>query len=262
LVNDQKYAPDEACPASSTFVCPSLFGPMVLNRHDRFIGRAIQDHGCWAMREILLLNGILRRKLESGKTVTVYDVGANVGAYTLPLAKAFGDRIRIRAFEAQSRIFDMLRLTLSLNAISTVSCHHVAVSDTDGATLDIRLPDYDQDNNFGGLELMEPERSDNGEMRWSGLTETVRTVCLDGFDEAVDLIKIDVEGMEHRVLRGAVSTLSKHRPVCLVEILKTDRATVMTLFRELDYHGYRQSDELFAVPAEEDWTFPGLERII
>jgi FkbM family methyltransferase len=233
---------------------------MVLNRHDRFIGRAIQDQGCWAMREILLLNGILRRKLKSRKTVTVYDVGANVGAYTLPLAKAFGDRIRIRAFEAQSRILDMLQQTLSLNAVGTVSCHHLAVSDADGATLEIRLPDYGHENNFGGLELMEAKRSDNGDMKWSGLTEMVHTVRLDTFDEKVDLVKIDVEGMEHRVLKGAMNILSKHRPVCLVEILKTDRPSVMDLLQGLNYHGYRQSDELLAVPAEESWTFPGLEQ--
>lgn len=261
MVNDQKTATGEVHPGSSTFVCQSLFGPMVLNRHDRFIGRAIQDQGYWAMREILLLSGVLRRKLKSRKTVAVYDVGANVGAYTLPLAKAFGDRIRIRAFEAQSRILDMLQQTLSLNAVGTVSCHHLAVSDADGATLEVRLPDYNHENNFGGLELMEPERSDNSDMRLSGLTEIVRTVCLDTFDETVDLIKIDVEGMEHRVLKGAMNILSKHRPFCLVEILKTDRPMVMNLFQELNYHGYRQSDELIAVPAEESWTFPGLEQI-
>ena len=234
---------------------------MVLNRNDRYVGRAIQDQGCWALRDIMRLNGILRRKLKSRETVTFFDVGSNIGAYTLPLAKAFGDRIRIRAFEAQSRMLDMLQQTLSLNAVTTVACHHAAVSDEDDIPITIRLPDYGQLNNFGGLELLETEYSDNRELTWSGHTEVVRTIRLDSFDESVDVIKIDVEGMEYRVLKGAVNVLARSRPVCQIEMLKTDPLAVTDLLRGLDYCGYRQSDELLAIPAEESWSFPDMEKL-
>jgi hypothetical protein len=77
--------------------------------------------------------------------------------------------------------------------------------------------------------------------------EYVTTTTLDHYCESVDFIKMDIEGMEHMALAGAQELISKHTPICFVEIFKTDQAFVKTFFKQLGYIAYE-------VRAEE-WLF-------
>jgi hypothetical protein len=79
----------------------------------------------------------------------------------------------------------MLCGTIALNGLSNVYCHHLAVSDGDVDKIKIPLPSYTEINNFGGLELMPPVRSDNQSMVVNDYEE-VTTTTLDRFDEMVD----------------------------------------------------------------------------
>jgi hypothetical protein len=82
-------------------------------------------------------------------------------------------------------------------------------------------------------------------------SESVTTVTIDQFDEAVDFLKMDIEGMEHVALQGAKQTIQAHRPICFVEMWKTDTESVNQFFKQLNYvaYAYKPDDWVF-FPAE------------
>jgi hypothetical protein len=79
------------------------------------------------------------------------------------------------------------------------------------------------------------------------LTE-IRTLTIDSFGLApLDLIKIDVEGMELEVLAGAAQTIGRCRPIILVEHLKTGRHALVAAFAPHGYHLYYQGPNVIAI---------------
>ena len=224
----------------------SIYGPMIINSKDVYIGRGVESAGYWALHDIELLKNICKVILESKPNIVFYDVGSNIGTHSVPLAKEFGDQIQIRAFEAQRQVYYMLCGNIAVNGLRNVHCHHAAVGDQN-TTMDIQLPDYHEDNNFGGLELMMPPKWTDNQNMIKSSTETVDVIKLDNFDETVDIIKLDVEGMEHLVIHGAIELIKRGLPVCLVEVCKTDKEIVSQFFRDLDYRAYeiREGDWLF-----------------
>lgn len=241
-------------------IAQSVFGPIIINVHDKWIGRSLVECGSWAHRDIELLRQIGEACLTSRNHFTFYDVGANFGTHALAMAKLFGERVLIRAFEAQRQIYNMLCGTMALNNIDNVYCYLNAVSDTEGETIEVRMPSYTHSNNFGGFELVNPRNSDNQDMIKADRVEFIKTVRIDSFREAVDLIKMDIEGMEDRALAGAAETIAASRPFCFVETFKTDGEFLESYFRKLGYQGFSNEYDLLAVPAEHQFEPGGMAR--
>ena len=230
----------------------SHYGPMIINAHDRYIGASIEQFGAWAADDIELIRSMIDILLQDKQHVCFYDVGANIGTHTVALGRHFGSRIQIRSFEAQRQIYYMLCGNVALNGLDNVICEHRAVSDQVNHAIEITLPDYTSVNNFGGFELIPPMHSDNQDLI-RGHSESVITTTIDSFAECIDFVKLDVEGMEHRVLAGARHTFEQHRPCCMLEVLKTDRSAVETFFRSMDYAIYAlREDDWIALPRESD----------
>jgi FkbM family methyltransferase len=223
---------------------------MIINANDQFIGRSIEVYGSWAQDDIDLIKSLIKLLASKKEKVVFYDVGANIGTHTVALAKTFGDCIAVRSFEAQRQIYYVLCGNIAINGLDNVQVHHAAVSDRSNDTMLIDLPDYTLPNNFGGLELVPAERTDNQYMTKTQ-SESVTTVTIDQFGETVDFLKMDIEGMEHVALQGAKKTIQAHRPICFVEMWKTDTAAVKRFFKQLDYvaYAYKPDDWLF-FPAE------------
>lgn len=225
---------------------------MIINGNDKFIGRSIEQFGSWAADDIELIKSILQIQLQTLEKISFYDVGANIGTHTVALAKHFGSQIQVRSFEAQRQIYYLLCGNVALNGLDNVICEHLAVSNQSGGTIPIELPDYSKQNNFGGLELVVPCRSDNSDMIKKDF-EHVQVTTLDFYEETVDFIKLDVEGMEHLVLTGAEQTFDRHRPVCFFEVLKTDVDLVKSFFAQRQYQIHQlRPDDWIAIPAESD----------
>lgn len=231
---------------SPNIVVTAEWGPMIINKNDINIGRSIQRIGSWDHNDLDLISKVCDRMLQHKQTIVLYDIGANIGSHCIPIAKKYGNKINIRAFEAQRQIFHMLCGNVALNDLNNIVCEHIAVSDKANQTLKIKVPDYHTENNFGGLELVEALNSDNQNMKKPN-EEEVNTIILDYFSDAVDFIKMDIEGMEHLALSGANMMLKNHRPFCFVEIRKTDLEKVTEIFNSLDYEVYKYS--------EFDWLF-------
>jgi FkbM family methyltransferase len=234
---------------------------MIINSNDQYIGRSIEVYGAWAKDDIELISSILNLLLSQKLSVTLFDVGANIGTHTVALAKTFGDRIRVRSFEAQKQVYYLLCGNVAINGLPNVDCIHAAVSDRSGQTLDIRLPDYHMTNNFGGLELIQPLRSDNQYMTKTN-SEKVQTVCLDDFDDTIDFLKMDIEGMEHIALKGAEKIITKSRPICFVEMYKTDTEAVKKFYKKMDYVAYQaKPDDWVFFPKESQFCVNNVPKI-
>jgi len=241
-------------------IISSDYGPIIVNNNDRYIVPQIKLDGYWDAGGIDFIKKLLEIQFKTRPVITFYDVGANIGTHALALGKTYGDRIMIRAFEPQRLMFHMMCGTLAINGLTNTYAYHHAVSDVDGVELRFELPDYGKTNNFGGLEIIPAKISDNQDMIKKGF-ESVKTITIDSFHEKVDFIKLDVEGMEHKALMGALNTIQSHRPICQVETVKTDADFVIEFFRAKNYHGFQQGGDLLALPAEYEIDLKRSKRI-
>ena len=190
------------------------------------------------------------------------DVGAATGAMSLPFAIRF-PAIRIVAFEPSARTRTVLEDSIDRNAINNITILPYAVSDTSGSFEFIELPE----DSTGKVPFL-PEGS-----RLSASNETldlpnqkkydVAVVTLDSLANELDfaaagniVIKIDVEGFEEEVLKGALELLSRYKPVLAIDIHpypNTDRSTdkaCMDILSPLGYTFERMGHVLLATVAQ------------
>lgn len=229
-------------------VFDSTYGKIILSANDKGVCNDIRHSGYFEQGQIHMIIQIVEGLLVKKDKVVFYDVGANIGTHTLAIANTFKDKVFVRCFEAQRQIFYMLCGTISLNGLRNVSCHHLAVGGENGV-MDITLPDYDKFQNFGGYELLPIERSDNQDMV-KNIVEAVQVVKLDAFNEPVDFIKMDIEGMEEAALKASKDMIAKYRPICFVEIFKSNAGEIQNFFGELGYNLHPSHQDLLAIPKE------------
>lgn len=144
----------------------------------------------------------------------VLDIGSNIGTYGVPLAVR-NPNLTVLCFEPQRIIYNQLCTNITLNRLDNVYAYNVAVSDRED-TLTLEMPDYLQEENVGGFSLdpLVKEKCPTSK----GLTETVNVVTIDSMELTdVKMIKIDVEGLELEVLKGATETIknSNYPPLIL-----------------------------------------------
>ena len=144
---------------------------------------------------------VLRRLVRPGSTAV--DVGAGVGLYSYGFAKFCA---RVEAFEPNPQSAAIIRA----HGHKRIAVHPEALSSEAGTT-DLFLPSDKAGTHPSAVTL---ERRDG-----SGQRIKVTTATLDSFAFTdVSLLKIDVEGHERKVLRGARELLRRERPVLMVEV--------------------------------------------
>ena len=138
------------------------------------------------------------------------DVGANVGVHTIRLAKLVGSRGEVIAIEPDEEAAYRARRNIMLNQLSNVRVINAAASDEAGRGVQLYRPDA-RDTNRAKASLL----------RHSYLTGGMTTVPVVTIDEVcpdpVALMKIDVEGHEAAVVRGAAATIDRHSPAVIFE---------------------------------------------
>jgi FkbM family methyltransferase len=160
--------------------------------------------------------------------------------------------------EAQRILFNMIAGSVALNGYSNIFCHHIAVGEEAGA-IEIPQFDYNQAMNFGSVEFGEQQRERLSQERGSDpdKQEFVEMRTLDSFNfPKVDILKVDVEGMEPQVLRGADALIDAHRPLMLVEHLKSDSRSLADQIVAKDYRLYALSDDFICIPNEMAHLIP------
>ncbi|WP_269582021.1 FkbM family methyltransferase [Roseibium sp. Sym1] len=125
------------------------------------------------------------------------DIGAHCGFWTASMAKRFDE---VHAFEMAPDTFECLRINMSEK--HNVTEHHIGVGEEHGT----------------GSICEDEKRKGSTGSRFIGPGEDFEVTAIDEFAwPAVDLIKIDVEGYEYQVLKGARETIEKFRPVVIME---------------------------------------------
>ena len=239
------------------------FGKIVININDQFIGKSFLNQKYWGLPDIEIISKIIELKCKKKNKIVFYDVGANIGTHSIALSNIFKNKIVIRAFEAQSNIYEMFNQSIKINNLNNIELYHNVASDKNDEIIRIDLPDYSKHNNFGGLELFEPfQNSDNAQMQKSGIFEDVKSIKLDIFNEEVDFIKIDVEGMENLVLKGSKNLIVNHRPFLFMELLKSKLEDITEFFKDKDYNIYSKGMDAFIIPVESKVSFKGLKKLL
>ena len=160
--------------------------------------------------------GIAQKILQKHKDGVVLDIGANLGSFTLPLAKA-NPHLTFHAFEPQRIIYYQLCGNTLINGLDNVHCHNFGLSD-ERKRFDIELPDYSTEGNIGAFSIDKEVRENEYECQTKGKTEPMVVFPLDdGRHQKVRLIKIDVEGHEKQVLLGAINLIKKFSPTIQLE---------------------------------------------
>lgn len=176
------------------------------------------------------------RHLRKGDTV--FDIGAHRGYFTLVVSSLVGQEGKVIAFEPLPLNLQYLQKHLSMNSITNVTVIGMAVSDTRGTAHFDEAPAYK--NRVGG------RLAENGSIE----VQTVRLddLITEGRAPVPDHIKIDVEGAESRVLRGAEALLKEHHPTLFIDTHGRARHEECCSFLEqLEYQVECTGEELYTL---------------
>lgn len=149
----------------------------------------------------------LEAQLSAGKTYV--DIGANFGLHAMLGAYYVGTNGKVMAFEPVPANLQLLRRNITLNGFDSVSeIFECALNAEGGSDMQMTIepglsPAASLAENFDGEKILVPTRTLDD--------------CLKEASQIPSLIKIDVEGAEHEVLKGATETL-KRGPALLIEV--------------------------------------------
>lgn len=199
---------------------------MYIPKADSVIGRSLRLYGEWAEHEISCISACIRTD------GAILDIGANVGTHTLALSQRHPE-CHVFSFEPSGLAFSLLSASAVFNSLENVSLFNVGCASEAG----VRLLDVDYgevDWNYGATSFV-------GRVAESGNVRPFSFVPLDrfSFGRPIVLAKIDVEGMELDVLKGAMGHLERDRPYVFFEVLKlADGFQCRALLKSLGYTCY------------------------
>ena len=229
-------------------IAASNHGTMILNRFDyrmvapdqgNGVGHQLLETGAFDPVEVEMAVQLLEtRRRYHGDGVVAIDCGANIGVHTIEWATAMTGWGSVVAIEAQERIYYALAGNIAINNCFNAICMNAAVSSENG-TMRVPAPDYLTASSFGSLELRQRDGNEfiGQPVDYSDAgTAIVQKMTLDTLNlPRVDLIKIDIEGMEMEALEGARAILERSRPILLIESIKADREVVRAFLQNCGY---------------------------
>ncbi|MEM7620781.1 MAG: FkbM family methyltransferase [Pseudomonadota bacterium] len=178
-------------------------GLFLVNKNDRYIGKSLLAYGEFSELEWNLLEQI------APKGGVVAEIGSHLGSLTIPLAKQVGKTGKILAFEPQPILFQNLCANLSLNGLLNCNAFNAGCG-KEKRTINIPDIKYDNVQNYGGIQLKMFDTFDVG--------QPVEIIPFDNFGlTRLNLMKLDVEGMELEVLQGAQKTIERCYPAIYAE---------------------------------------------
>ncbi len=171
--------------------------------------------------------------------MTVLDIGANVGYFSLIFSRCVGPKGKVHSFEPEPKTFSILKRNIEENAIDNATLNQVAVSAESGGTVLLYL----DKNNLGNMSLS------NGNIAPADLAGgvAVRTTTVDDYcgSMRVDFIKMDVQGAEALVIKGAEHVLRSNKLKMVLEFwpfgIRNCHADPLALVNQLQKWGFTLS---------------------
>ena len=192
-------------------------GPFMTLTHDNWVSASLRHYGQWSEGELTLMKSIL------GPGCVTIDAGANIGAFTIPIARYVGSTGAVYAFEPQQHVFVALASNVALNQLENVRIYNAALGQHSGIAY-IPHTKLSKTQNFGSVSIQSSNKNNNDH-------EDLRPIEMISIDQFVlgvdskyqltfthlDFIKIDVEGSELKCLKGAHQTIEQFRPLMYIE---------------------------------------------
>ncbi len=169
----------------------------------------------------------------------VFDIGANVGYFTLSCSKLAGKKGKIYSFEAIPKTAEILKKNYLLNSLQNITVYNKAVSDKTGKTTFL-IPDQGENHTMASMVWHKEDCSVK--------KVSVDSIVIDHHSELSKLspafIKIDVEGSEGFVLKGMQSLLQNNSPIIFIECSEAGRKESWSILTSLGYTCYKASTSL------------------
>ncbi len=200
---------------------------------DQAVGLSLREYGEWGEDEVALLAPYI------GAGATVLDVGANVGTHTLAFARLVGPSGRVLAIEGNPETFTLLAYNVVENGHSgCVRPINVLVGQAAGL-VPFNLSAGPSEN--PGAKTFLPELTNAAApVPTDALPLQLPLITIDSLDlPRCAVMKIDVEGMESQVLRGAVATIERCQPIIYFEHASGNTGELTLIFNLLRSRGYR-----------------------
>ena len=194
----------------------------------------------------------LSKLISSGSTVV--DVGANMGFMALVFSRIVGKHGKVISLEPSKHTFRKLRKNIEENRLVNVICKNTGCA---SHTMDAELVKLSGSSGHSSLAVTTDEAP-------KAASEMVSVDTLDNLVKAygkIDFLKIDTEGFESEVLKGAKNTLKISRPIIYIELseqYKDSSEESMEILKNAGYiflseprfSGNHSGDNFIAVPAE------------
>jgi len=218
-----------------TTTIETVAGPMVIDQDELQIGRFLDAEGKIPTHDDVI--AFMKRHVKEGDSVI--DVGANAGFFTLVLSQIVGKRGHVTAFEPNYEVFQHLEESIVCREMNNIDAVLMAIGREKGWA-DLRF----DPRGPGGTQVVPPNPIDEWGIKGTVMVRTLDTAPY--IRRPVSFIKIDTEGMDVDVLRGALHILEDDRPVILFEwnpeamssLGKHPRREVAALCDLLDEVGY------------------------
>jgi len=202
------------------------------------------DIGEYIGSELYFIREFERNTFESIQKLMIkgkyfFDVGGNIGLISLMVNQICSGDVAIHIFEPAPDNFELLKYNIEMNGIDNAILNNVAVSSEDGTTLKINIYEDQAYNSVYMLDRV-PFKS----------KIEVPVLSIDGYidknkirPDMIELIKVDVEGYEYNVLKGASRLLTEFSPKILCEIshanLSKSGLSPYDVISSLFSYGYR-----------------------
>ncbi|KLU24877.1 FkbM family methyltransferase [Caballeronia mineralivorans PML1(12)] len=248
----------------------SNHGSMIVNRNDYHlvdgtngygVGYQILSNSCFDESEIRFALMLLDcRRKHFGDGVVAIDGGANIGVHSIEWARHMYGWGAVLGFEAQEIVYYALAGNVAVNNCLNARVKLAALGEVCGELI-VPQPDYFTPSSYGSLELRGHDRNEFIGQRVSydaASGNKVPMVNLDSLGlERLDLVKLDVEGMELEALRGGRSVLSEQHPAMIIEVIKSDRVAIEAFLTALDYRIFPAGLNILALHS----TDPTLQQV-
>jgi FkbM family methyltransferase len=168
------------------------------------IDSSLYFEGCFEPKTTELITAYVKRGM------VVLDIGANIGCHALRCAQLAGSGGKVIAFEPMSAAFRKLQRNVSLNRFANIILEKSALADREKPNVEVSF------QSSWKVDHIADE---------AGGSEQINVTTIDSYLErngiaAIDLIKLDVDGYEYKIIAGGLRTIRNSMPVLIMEFGK------------------------------------------